>query len=136
MAIVIGLFFPPSKVIYPDETAALLLNSLPQSGIVQAAIGGGIGLGLFLLIVLISRGGMGWGDVKMAALVGLITGFPLLFVALFLTIISSGLVAGILLLLKIKKRKEGIPFAPFLSLATIVTLLFGGNILHWYLGFL
>jgi len=77
---------------------------------------------------------MGWGDVKMAALIGLATGFPLIFVALFLAVILGGLAAGTLLLLKIRKRKESIPFGPFLSLATIVTLLFGSNILNWYLG--
>ncbi len=103
-------------------------------GIVQAAIGGGIGLVIFLLIVLISRGGMGWGDVKLAALIGLVTGFPLVLVALFLAVIFGGLLAGMLLLLKIRKRKEGIPFAPFLSLATIITLLWGTNLLNWYRG--
>ena len=133
VALLISPFLPPSKVAYPGEAATLLFNTfLPESGIAQAAIGGGIGLGLFLLIVIISRGGMGWGDVKMAALIGLVTGY-LIFVALFMAVIFGGLVAVILLLLKIRKRKEGIPFAPFLSLATIVTLLFGGNILNWYL---
>ena len=136
MALVISIFLPPSKVAYHDGAVGLLLSGLPQSGIVQAAIGGGIGLGLFLLIIFVSRGGIGWGDVKMAALIGLVTGFPLIFVALFLAVILGGLVAGTLLLLKIKKRKEGIPFAPFLSLATIVTLLCGSNILNWYLGLL
>jgi leader peptidase (prepilin peptidase)/N-methyltransferase len=116
-----------------DGAVTLLLSNLPELGIVQAAIGGGIGLGLFLLIVVISRGGMGWGDVKMAALIGIVTGY-LVFFALVLAAIFGGLVAGTLLLLKIKKRKESIPFGPFLSLATIATLLFGGSILNWYLG--
>ncbi len=135
VAIIISIFLPPSQVIYSSGIAPSPTSDfLPQPGIVQAAIGGGIGLGLFLAIVLISRGGIGWGDVKMAALIGLITGFPLVFVALFLAAILGGLVATILLLLKTRKRKEAIPFAPFLSLATIVTLLCGGNILHWYFG--
>jgi prepilin signal peptidase PulO-like enzyme (type II secretory pathway) len=77
---------------------------------------------------------MGWGDVKMAALIGLVTGFPLVFVALLLAVLAGGLVAGILLALRIKKRRQAIPFAPFLSLATIVTLLWGSDILSWYLG--
>jgi leader peptidase (prepilin peptidase)/N-methyltransferase len=132
-----------NKVIYPAMAVALLISIFfslffLQSEIVpeikQAAIGGGIGLVLFLLIVLISRGGMGWGDVKLAALVGLVTGFPLVFVALLMGIILGGVVAVILLTLKIKKRKEAIPFGPFLSLAAIVTLLWGSNILNWYLG--
>jgi len=136
VAIIISIFLPPSRLIYPSGVVPLPVSDfLPQLGIVQAAIGGGIGLVLFLLIVVISRG-VGWGDVKMAALIGLVTGFPLIFVALFLAVILGGLVAGTLLLLKVKKRKESIPFGPFLSLATIATLLFGDSILNWYLGLL
>jgi leader peptidase (prepilin peptidase)/N-methyltransferase len=77
---------------------------------------------------------MGEGDVKMAILIGLVTGFPLVLVALLMGVILGGLVAGVLLLLKIKKRKEAIPFGPFLSLTTITTLLWGSDILNWYLG--
>jgi leader peptidase (prepilin peptidase)/N-methyltransferase len=132
-----------NKVVYPALGVALLLSILfsfflPPSeivpGILEAAIGGGIGLMLFFLVAIVSRGGMGWGDVKMAALIGLVTGFPLIFVALLLAVIAGGLVSGLLLALKIRRRREAIPFAPFLSLATIVTLLWGSNILSWYLG--
>jgi leader peptidase (prepilin peptidase)/N-methyltransferase len=77
---------------------------------------------------------MGWGDVKLAAFIGLATGFPLVLLALFISIVSGGLVASILLLLKIKGRKDAIPFGPFLSLGTLLTLLWGDNILAW-LGF-
>ena len=134
VALLISVFLPPSQLARISGEAAPLINSLPQLGIVQAAIGGGIGLVVFLLIVIVSRGGMGLGDVKMAALIGLVTGFPLVLVALLIAVIFGGLVAGTLLALKIKKRKEAIPFAPFLSLATLVTLLWGSNILGWYLG--
>ena len=132
-----------NKVVYPALAVALLISIFfsifsTQSEIVpeiqDAAIGGSIGLGLFLLVVLVSRGGMGWGDVKLAALIGLVTGLPLVFVALLMGIILGGVVAVLLLALKIKKRKEAIPFAPFLSLATIATLLWGNDILDWYLG--
>jgi len=132
-----------NKIVYPAMVVALLLSVfftifLPQIGIVphigRAAIGGGIGLVVFWLVVLISRGGMGWGDVKLAALIGIVTGFPLIIVALLMGIILGGVVAVLLLGLKIKKRKEAIPFGPFLAVATIVTLLWGNYILNWYLG--
>ena len=130
-----------NKVVYPAIAVALLISVFSSHseivpGIVQSATGGGIGLGLFLLIVLISRGGMGWGDVKMAALIGVVTGFPLVFLALFLAVVFGGLVAITLLLLKIRRRKEGIPFAPFLSLGAIATLLWGSNIINLYLDLL
>jgi len=132
-----------NKIVYPAMGVALLLSTffsiflshieiVPFIG--RAAIGGGIGLVVFFLIVIISRGGMGWGDVKLAALIGLVTGFPLVLVALLIGIILGGVVAVLLLALKIKKRKEAIPFGPFLSLAAIATLLWGNNIISWYQG--
>ena len=128
-----------NKLVYPTMVVALLISVfLPQleivPGIRYSAIGGGIGLGLGLLIVMISRGGMGLGDIKMAALIGLVIGFPRVFFTLILAAIFGGLVAGILLLSKKKTRKEAIPFGPSLSLATIVTLLWGTSIMSWYLG--
>jgi leader peptidase (prepilin peptidase)/N-methyltransferase len=95
----------------------------------SAAIGGVVGFVLLLIPALISRGGMGWGDVKLAGLIGLVAGFPLVLVAMFLAIVSGGLVAAILLLLRKRGRKEAIPFGPFLAVAAIVTLLWGKDVL-------
>jgi leader peptidase (prepilin peptidase)/N-methyltransferase len=128
-----------NRVVYPGLVLALLVSALltvfPQEttfpAIKEAVIGGGIGLGLLLLVFLISRGGMGLGDVKMAAFIGLVTGYNV-FIALLLAIIIGALVSILLLALKIKKRKESIPFGPFLSLAAIATMLWGNYILDWY----
>jgi len=136
-----------NKIVYPMALVALLISIfIPSTGIIDASlpwpegangvIGGAIGFVLLLIPALLYRGGMGWGDVKMAALIGLVTGFPSVFAALLLGIVLGGLVGGVLLLLRIKKRKEPIPFGPFLSLATIATLIWGSNILNWYLGLL
>ena len=124
----------PNKIVYPGIIIALILAIVTEPGIKDAAIGGGIGLGILLIPALIYRGGMGWGDVKLALLIGLVTGFPLVFVAMFLAIVSGGLIAGILLLLKLKGRKDAIPFGPFLALAAMATMFWGNNILEWYLG--
>ena len=132
-----------NKIVYPASAVALIISVfLPQTEIMSfpwpvslnGIIGGAIGLVLFLVPILVYPKGMGWGDVKMAGLIGLVTGFPLIFVALFMAVILGGLLASALLLLKVKKRKEAIPFGPFLSLTTIVTLLWGSDILNWYLG--
>ena len=134
-----------NKIVYPAAVVALIISvflpspgtidvSLPWPESANGIIGGAIGFVFLLIPALIYRGGMGWGDVKMAALVGLVTGFPLVFAALLMGVVLGGLVAGILLLLRIKKRKEPIPFGPFLSLATMATLLWGSDILNWYLG--
>jgi leader peptidase (prepilin peptidase)/N-methyltransferase len=131
-----------NKVVYPSMVVALLLALVPQSrltlmiepGIASAALGGAIGFGIFLLIALISRGGMGWGDVKLAALIGLATGFPLVFLAIIMGAILGGTVAVALVIAGKRKRRETIPFGPFLAAAAMITLLWGSNIMSWYLG--
>jgi len=132
-----------NQVVYVGMVIALLIALfLPQpwitqlklQGVANFALGGAIGFAILLLIAIISGGGMGWGDVKLAGLIGLATGFPLVFVALVMGAILGGLVAGALLAMKKRGRKEAIPFGPFLSVAAMITLLWGSNILHWYLG--
>ena len=92
-----------------------------------------MGLGILLLPVLVTLGrGMGLGDVKLAALIGLTTGFAGVIVAVLGGIILGGLAAAVLLLLRLKKRKDPVPFGPFLSLAAVITLLWGSDILRWY----
>jgi leader peptidase (prepilin peptidase)/N-methyltransferase len=137
-----------NKIVYPSMVVALLLSLIPQSwlkqetwltttiepGIASAALGGAIGFAVFLVIALVSRGGMGWGDVKLAALIGLATGFPLAFVAIIMAAILGGVVAVILLATRRRGRREMIPFGPFLAVAAMATLLWGSTILRWYLG--
>ena len=124
----------PNKIVYPAGVVALIISIFsPQIGVVSALTGGAAAFIIFLLIAIVSRGGMGLGDVKMATLIGLITGFPLVLVDLLLAVVLGGLVAIFLLALRLRKPKEGIPFAPYLSLATMATLLWGQDILGWYL---
>ncbi|MDO8716317.1 MAG: prepilin peptidase [Dehalococcoidales bacterium] len=105
----------------------------------SSLLGGVIGSAMMALPWFISRlvyhrEGMGKGDIQLGALVGLMTGFPFALVALFLAVISGGLISGGLLLFKVKKRTDAIPFGPFLAASAMVTLLWGQNIMTWYLG--
>ncbi|MBI2850726.1 MAG: prepilin peptidase [Chloroflexi bacterium] len=131
------------KISYPGMIVAFILSFFrpgirtfsvfwPGLGIESALLGGALGLVVLALIVIVSRGGMGWGDVKMAALVGLMTGFPLVIVALLLSWIGGGLVAAVLLTLRLKGRKDLLPFGTFLAVSALVTLLWGQSIWQWY----
>lgn len=100
---------------------------------VLSLAGGALGLVAMALPFIIYPSGMGLGDVKLGALVGLMVGYPLVIVALFLSWIGGGLVAAILLALKIKGRKDPIPSATFLAVSALVTLLWGQAIWQWYL---
>ncbi|MFC1901547.1 prepilin peptidase [Chloroflexota bacterium] len=139
-----------NKVTYPAAVVALvilavdsfwpsvgLLNNLyflPEPSILSGIIGGAVGFVFFLIVFLINPGGMGVGDIKLAGLIGLVVGFPLAVVALLIGIFVGGLVAVMLLLLRVKGRKDVIPYGTFLALGPMLTLLWGNDILIWYLG--
>ena len=133
MALVVSIFLSPSSFLAASGKEVAFTTHFPQAGIAQAAIGAGFGLILFAVIIVLSRGGMGWGDAKMAALVGAVTGY-LVPLAIFLSVVIGGVLAIALLALKIRKRKEGIPFGPFLAIGAMLTILWGNTIAGWYLG--
>jgi len=87
-----------------------------------------------LLMYIISLGRFGFGDVKMATLMGLAAGFPAMTVGLFFTAISAGVVAIVLMLTGIVRRGEYMPYGPFIALGAIVSLLWGDAIIDWYTG--
>jgi len=128
LAFAFSFFWPDIGTVSSLEVGGVKLGTMLSS-----LAGGGIGLVAMALPFIISRRGMGMGDVKLGALVGLMTGYPLVLVALLLSVITGGLVGAILLAFKIKKRKDAIPFAPFLATSAMVTLLWGQVIYQWYL---
>ena len=128
-------------VVYPGMVIALIFSFFwtgfsgwPAMGVLNALLGGAVGFAFMLVPFIISRGGMGGGDVFLAALIGLVVGYPLVIVALLIGILGGGAVAVGLLALRLKKRKDPIPFGPFLAAAAMVTLIWGLPILDWYTG--
>ena len=122
------------RVTYPGMVLALAFSFFwPGLGVLSSLGGGAIGLAAMALPFIIYRRGMGMGDIKLGALVGLMTGFPLVIVAVLLSWITGGLVGAILLAFRIKQRKDPIPFAPFLATTAMVTLLWGQSVYQWYL---
>lgn len=92
----------------------------------------------FILIFFATHGkGMGFGDVKLVFLLGLILGFPKIALAIYLAFLIGAIVSIILILFK-KKKFFGstIPFGPFLVLATIIALFWGSIIIEKILPFL
>lgn len=88
----------------------------------------------FAVLIIITRGkGMGWGDVKFVLFLGLALGFPNGVVAVFLAFLSGAIFSLVLLALGKKHFGQTIPFGPFLSLGAFIALLWGSQILNWYL---
>jgi leader peptidase (prepilin peptidase)/N-methyltransferase len=74
------------------------------------------------------------GDVKLMAPIGLFLGWKLCLLALLLSIISAGLTSLVLIIFGFKKKKDTIPFGPFIVAGTFTTLMWGFDILNWYFG--
>lgn len=104
-------------------------GSLPERAIAAAAAGG-----LLFLAALAYPRGMGLGDVKLAAVMGLFLGrnvAPAILVALL-----AGSLVGLAMMARhgAAARKTAIPFGPFLALGGVVGLLAGDQLVDWYLG--
>lgn len=122
------------KVVFPGMVLAIMFSFFwPGLSLLRSLLGGAVGLAAIALPFVVYRRGMGMGDVKLGALVGLMTGFPAVVVALLLSVISGGLVAAFLLVLGLKKRRDPLPFATFITASTMVALLWGQALWQWYL---
>lgn len=128
----------PDKIIYPAVGIAFIYNLLRlilepgrfSFGVFWAALAA---TGFFTAIVLISRGKwMGIGDIKLAALMGLILGFPGILVALFLAFFIGAAVGVGLIAAGKKKLSSEVPFGPFLVTGTFIALFWGEKLLNWY----
>lgn len=92
-----------------------------------------LGLFFYILIVVTKGKGMGGGDLKLGVFLGLVFGFPYALVVLTLSFLLGSLFGIALILIGKKKFGQTIPFGPFMSLAGIVTIFWGSQILSWYL---
>ncbi len=118
-------------------TGSLLLNDpfmrAELLGYKASLIGLLAGGGLFYLVAMLSRGGMGGGDIKMMAMVGALMGWKSVFLTTFLGSLAGSLIGVFLIIFKGRGRKTKIPFGPFLALGALITLFCGQEILLWYL---
>ncbi|MBI3016070.1 MAG: prepilin peptidase [Candidatus Tectomicrobia bacterium] len=124
----------PDMITLPGIAVGLLFGFLvSMNHVLDLLLGVLLGGGLFYLIALVSRGGMGGGDIKLIAMIGAFVGWQLTLVTIFAGILLGSLVAIALLILGLKGRKDMIPFGPFLALGAVGALFYGKVIIFWYL---
>lgn len=100
----------------------------------RSVAGAGLGFGIMLLVYVVSRGRLGAGDVKLAALVGAMLGCPQIIAGLLVGFVSGGVLAAALLALKLRRRTDPIPYGPVLVGSAAVVLMTGTSIYDWYVG--
>jgi leader peptidase (prepilin peptidase)/N-methyltransferase len=125
----------PDVITLPGIVAGLVASVVTDRiSWVESMIGILVGGGLFVAVIVLSRGGMGGGDLKLGAMLGAFLGWQALLVGLFVAVMLGGLSAVALLASRRLARKDAIPFGPFLALGGAVALFWGEAILAWYLG--
>lgn len=113
---------------------SLALGRISGNGLTigQAALGVFIGGGFFLVIAIVSNGGMGGGDIKLMAALGLWFGWQGILLVMFLSFMIGGIVSVGLLIARKAGRKQMVPFGPFIAIGAYLTAVFGNQIINWY----
>jgi leader peptidase (prepilin peptidase) / N-methyltransferase len=125
----------PDAITLPGILAGLLLNlATGRISWVDSTVGILVGGGVFLAIIVGSRGGMGGGDLKLGAMLGAFLGWKALLFALFVAIVSGGAVGAVLLAAGLRSRKDPIPFGPFLAAGGAMALFWGERVFDWWVG--
>ncbi|MDG5470953.1 prepilin peptidase [Jeotgalibacillus sp. ET6] len=127
----------PDKILLFFGTALLAVRVVePLSPWWNAYLGAGVGFTLLLLIAIVSKGGMGGGDIKLYAVIGLVLGVKLTLLSFFLATFI-GTIAGIAgIVWKSKNRKEPVPFGPSIAAASIITYFWGQDLIDLYFNLL
>lgn len=116
----------PNIAIYPAIGVAFGLALLrPERPWWDFVLAGAAAASLFVVIDLVSRGGMGMGDAKLAAFIGLMTGWPGVLVAGFVAFAAGAVVGVILVAVGRLGRRDPLPFAPALALGAMTAAVAG-----------
>lgn len=133
----------PNAILFPGLAAAwvLLIPGALADGdpwsLARAAGGAAAYFGLLLLIAVAARGGFGFGDVKLALLLGTFLGhcsWEALVVGVFGGFLVGGLIGAGLLVMRRLGRKDAMPFGPAMVIGAALALVWGAAIADWYLG--
>jgi leader peptidase (prepilin peptidase)/N-methyltransferase len=99
------------------------------TAVFEGLLGAAAGFAVIACIILLSRGGMGWGDATLAAGAGMILGWKFSVLTLYLGFMTGGIFSLALLAARRLRRKDSIPLVPFFAVGGMLTLLFGSWIL-------
>ncbi len=103
------------------------------SALIDGLWGSVAGGGAIAFIILLSRGGMGWGDATLMAGAGALLGWKMTILGTYSGFMIGGLVAIVMMVMKKAKRKDAVPLAPFLAAGVMVSLIWGPRIMEfWY----
>jgi leader peptidase (prepilin peptidase)/N-methyltransferase len=131
----------PNRIVYPLAVAVTALLALAAAGdrdgaaFGRALLAGAAGFVALGILHVISPRSMGFGDVKLTFVLGVALGWlgwGELVLGLFLGFFFGAVVGVTLMALRLRGRKDHVPFGPFLAAGSITAVLWGDAILRWY----
>ena len=123
----------PDVITLPGMVIGVLVSStLLPTGFVNSVAGLFLGGLLFYLVAVLSRGGMGGGDIKLIAMIGAFTGWKAVLLTIFVSALTGSILGICLMIFMGKNRKYPVPFGPFLALGAMVSVVRGSEIIFWY----
>jgi leader peptidase (prepilin peptidase)/N-methyltransferase len=126
--LIAGIFVNFLIIIFtPYEVMEIVGYNLDFQSIILGILLGG---GSLFMISVISGGGMGGGDIKLMAAIGAWFGLEFTASVLFMSFILGALIGVFLIITGIKKRKDYVPFGPYIAMAVLITMYFGADIMY------
>ncbi len=131
----IRAYIIPDIISIPAIILVVIINYLLTKDIFSIAFGGILGGLWFLIQFILSRGRwVGGGDIRLGVLIGVLLGYPFIFLGLGIAYVSGSIIAILLIALKKKTMKSRLPFATLLLPSAFVAWLWGAYIWEWYVG--
>lgn len=136
-------FIIPNRIVYPAGIASVVLLAFAAlvghdwSAFTRALLGAVAAFAFFFTLHLAVPAGMGFGDVRLSAVLGLFLGWlgwPELLGGLFAGFLYGAVLGMALIALGRRGRRQHIPFGPFLAAGTMTMVLAGTNLVHWWRG--
>jgi leader peptidase (prepilin peptidase)/N-methyltransferase len=133
----------PNRIVYPLALAMIVLLTVASLGdddfdaLWRGLAAGLIAFAVFFVLHMISPRSMGFGDVKLAFVLGLSLGWlgwGELLLGLFLGFVYGAIIGIVLIAARLRKRNEALPFGPFLAAGALTAVLVGDTVITWYRG--
>lgn len=121
----------PNAITYPGIVVGLLFAA-GQGRFIEGLLAAAGAGAFFLIVALVSRGGMGGGDIKLAMMMGAFLGWPAIVVAMLIAFTGGAAVGVALIATGRRTRKDPIPFGPALAVGGMIALFFAGPLVDWY----
>jgi leader peptidase (prepilin peptidase) / N-methyltransferase len=129
----------PNRITLPGIVAGVIFSAFLPPGLSASLLGVALGGGVLWAIGegwsrLRNVEALGFGDVKMLAMIGAFLGWQMVVVTFVISSIVGGLFAAVLLAARRTSWTSALPFGTFLALGAMVASLWGEALLEWYLG--